>query len=447
MRGYDAAGAALRYQPLVPRDDDLLHFRHDAPALQPRQDAFPLASGNDGNITVLIAASGPRQALHARQVTAAIEEGVRAAMPSARVLKLPDVDAKEGFVEEIVRASGGTMARVVLPGARGDGTTARMGLLGAADDFTAIIGIDEAKDLPAECCETPDPTRASSRDAGHMILAALDHGVRRIIIGCGESGANDGGIGMASVLGIRFLDASRSEIAEAGGLLRLASIDMSRRDPRLDDVTIEAIVNPTNDLLGSRGVTRVHAPRLADSPSQLLRLESGLARYAEVVRNTLGIDVTGIAGGGAAGGLGAGLVAFLGARLMSRLDFLQICPGLGDILGAADLVITVDNHLTARGSMADAQFLNEAGSAGPFNRVSDWVEREAQAKGLPVIALPDQHCADLDAVTGPAALPSVRAALISGEQATRHARARLREASTAALRRVLSGWNGAAKQA
>ena len=39
---------------------------------------------------------------------------------------------------------------------------------------------------------------------------------------------------MAEALGIRFFDAGRAEIVEAGGLLRLAAIDMSHRDPRLE---------------------------------------------------------------------------------------------------------------------------------------------------------------------------------------------------------------------
>ena len=400
----------------------------------------------DDEITVLIAASAARQTLGADQVAAAVEEGIHAAMPSARVMKLSDIEANAGFVEEIVRLSGGAIREVGLFGLRGEGTAGRLGLFGRPGNLTAVIAIDEAVEPSCLAQEYRDATRASSHLAGQLILAALEHDVRRIIIGCGDSGANDGGLGMASMLGIRFLDGARTEIAEAGGLLRLATIDMSHRDPRLQDVTIEAVVNPSNDLLGPRGVMRVHGTGRGASPAQVLRLERGLERYSAVVQESLGIDVAALAGGGASGGLGAGLVAFLGARLRTRIDFLQVCPEVQEILGATDLVITVEDHSDAPPT-ADVVTPWNTGAGGPLERVPAWVARQAQAKGLPVISLPGDPSMDSLVNAGAGALPVVRAALVTGEQAARHASARLREASTAALRRVLRGWNRAAEQA
>jgi glycerate kinase len=423
------------------------HLQDDDEGTPPRADLRRRgATPPDGRITVLIAAPGAQQTLEPHEVAAAIEEGIHAAMPSARVLKLPEAASNGGFVEEVVRLSGGAITRIGLIGLRGEGTGGRLGLLGAPDDLTAIIAIDEAIEMGTLAPSDRDPTRASSHAAGELILAALEHGARRIILGCGDSGSNDGGIGMASVLGIRFLDAARTEIAEAGGLLRLASIDMSRRDHRLEDVTIEAVVNPSNDLLGPRGVTRVHGARMGATPTQVLRLERGLARYAAVVRESLGVDVAGLAGGGASGGLGAGLAAFLGARLRSPLDFLQVCPGLQEVLAAADLVITVEDYPEAHEAASGSDEARGSFAAAPSSRVPAWVTRQARAKGLPVIALPSEPLLNFDFGVGAGALPVVRAALISGEQAARHASARLRDASTAALRRVLSGWNLAAEQ-
>jgi glycerate kinase len=401
----------------------------------------------DRSITVLIAASAAQQTLGARQVEAAVEEGVHAAMPSARVLRLPGVGASAGFVDEIVDLSGGAIARVGMQSWHGEGSIGRLGLLGSPSEPTAVIAIDEATDMRRLPPDQRDPTRASSRHAGQLILAALDRGARRIIIGCGESGANDGGIGMANALGIRFLDASRTEIAEAGGLLRLAAIDMSRRDRRLDEVTIEAVVNPDNELLGERGVTRIHGPRNGLSETQIFRLERGLTRYAEVVRASLGIDVTQLPGSGASGGLAAGLVAFAGARLQSRLDFLENWPGLHEVFGATDLVITVDDRLLLE-EPARRDRVRQAEDARWFDRVPAWVAGQAHAKGLPVISLTGEifFSGDVTAPGDGGPLPVVRAAIAGGEHAARHASALLRDASAAALRRVMSGWNRPAQQ-
>ena len=45
---------------------------------------------------------------------------------------------------------------------------------------------------------------------------ALDLGAERIILGLGGSATNDGGMGLARALGIRFLDAARVELSGPG---------------------------------------------------------------------------------------------------------------------------------------------------------------------------------------------------------------------------------------
>lgn len=377
-----------------------------------------------GGITVLIAPSGFKERLGPRQVAAAIAEGVRAAIPSARVLQVPIIDGGEGFAEEMANLSEGTVERVYIVGPHGESLTQRLGLIGSPADRTAVIGLTEAVNLRQLPPDRRDPTSASSRGVGLLIAAALDRGVRRIVIGCGDSGANDGGIGMASALGVRFLDAHRSEIVEAGGLLRLESIDMSHRDPRLDYVSIEVVVDPCNDLLGERGVVRVHGPGTGVSKAQVLRLENGLARYADVIERALGVDVAQLRGGGASGGLGAGLVVFAGATLIPRLEFLQHCQGLEASLAAADLVITDDDCVDPLRAIGDA---------------SVWIARRAKALGLPVISLAGQFESDDQAPAVETDVSTSTAPAPNRDEALVRTGAWLRDASASAMRIVLRG--------
>lgn len=333
------------------------------------------ARATDGGMTVLVASSGFEKGLGPRQAAAAIAEGVRAESPSSRVLHVPVIDGGEGFAEEIVRISAGTIEHLYIVDPHGMIVTAQLGLIGRPAERTAVIGVGEAADLRRLPADRRDPTRASSRGVGQLIAAALDRGARRIIIGCGDSGANDGGIGMASEFGIRFLDANRSEIAEAGGLQRLATIDLSHRDPRLDQVSIEAVVNPYDDLLGEYAVTRIFGPLTGASQAQVRRLERGLARYADVIRQMFGIDVTSLRGGGASGGLGAGLAAFMGARLTSRLDFMRHNLGLETSLAVTDLAIAAADSGDGRSTSCE---------------VPAWIVSRAKALGLPVIVLAGQ---------------------------------------------------------
>ncbi|MEO6271239.1 MAG: glycerate kinase [Lautropia sp.] len=295
-------------------------------------------SGNHPPV-VLLTSMGLDEALEVREFTTAITEEIHATMPSARVLHAPVIGGSEGFTRGLMRILRGTIEQVTSTGPHGEQVRVSLGLAGPSDRRIGVFEINEAHDLRQMPPESRDPTSASSRGVGQLISAALDRGVSRLIIGCGDSGANDGGIGMAAALGVRFLDARRTEIVEAGGLQRLASIDMSKRDPRLDHVWIEAVVNPADDLIGENGVTRVHGPRKGASAAQVLRLERGLATFATIIQRQLGFDVAALRGGDASGGLGAGLVAFAGATLIPRLAFEQQALGLDASLAAADVLI------------------------------------------------------------------------------------------------------------
>jgi glycerate kinase len=218
-----------------------------------------------------------------------------------------------------------------------------------------------------------DPCLTTSRGVGELILAALDAGAERILLGCGDSGINDGGAGMAQALGARLLDADGREIGAGGAeLARLHRIDLGGLDPRLVQVQIDAAVNWHNALLGPRGVARVFAPQKGATPAQVTLLEAALENYAAVIQRDLGIAVAAQAGSGASGGLGAGLYALLGGRLHPRYDIVMQYLNLDELMAQADLV------LTAEGSLDEQT---------PYGKIPAEVARRAKRHGLPVIAL------------------------------------------------------------
>jgi glycerate kinase len=382
----------------------------------PEPDALPLQRTRTG-LTVVITTSGFREGPGPDAAAAAIAEGVHAASPATRVLPIPVMDGGS-FAEEVTRLWSGVIETITVLDEDGRPMLARMGLAGPAGERIAVIGVDDARDLRRASPDRRDPSRASSRGVGQLIRAALDRGARRMVIGCGDSGPNDGGVGMATELGIRFLDANRMEIVEAGGLQRLARVDMTRRDPRLDGISLEVVINPGNALLGDSGTARRFAARSGAAPGQVRRLEIGLARYADVIRDLSGMDVTRLPGAGAGGGLAAGLAAFVGARLTPRLDFLR--QGL-----------RVDRHL----AMADMAITAADGAADSDNvsEVPAWLAWRARTLGLPVVALAPPACddgaggADRRGTTGSAR--SVRS-----EDTWQRTREWLRSASSRAMR-------------
>ncbi|GAM56632.1 glycerate kinase [Vibrio ishigakensis] len=74
--------------------------------------------------------------------------------------------------------------------------------------------------------EKRNPLITTTFGTGELVKAALDRGVKHIIVGIGGSATNDGGIGMAQALGAKLLDKDGNELGFGGGeLSKLASID------------------------------------------------------------------------------------------------------------------------------------------------------------------------------------------------------------------------------
>lgn len=324
-------------------------------------------------LTILVAPSGFKESLSVDDVTRAIGDGIRRAMPEARILNAPMVDGGEGTVQALVRATGGRIIPARVTGPVGDPVDSFFGLLGGPGPRTAVIEMAAAAGLSLVPRDRRNPMLTTSFGVGELILAALDQDVERILIGCGDSGINDGGAGLAQALGARLLDEHGADIGAGGGeLLWLHRIDTSGLDPRLGRVRIDAAVNWHNMLLGPKGVARVFGPQKGATPAQVEDLDAAMRRWAAAIRATTGHDVGLARGAGASGGLGAGLIAFAGAKLHPRFDIIQEYLDFDRLLAEADLVITAEGSL-------DGQ--------SPYGKVPCEVGRRAEAQGVPTIAL------------------------------------------------------------
>jgi glycerate kinase len=325
------------------------------------------------SFTVLIAPSGFKESLGADAVAEAIAAGVRRVMPDAEILMAPLVDGGEGFVDALVDLTGGTRHEVTVTGPLGTVIPSFLGFLGGAPQPTAVIEMAAAAGLRHVPRDRRDPTLTTSYGVGELIRAALDMGAERILLGCGDSGVSDGGAGMAQALGARLLDCDGFPVGSGGGELhRITDVDLSRLDPRLEHVQIDAAVNWQNVLLGPRGVARVFGPQKGATPDQVELLERGLCNLADRIEETTGIDVRSAPGMGASGGLGAGLAGLIGARLHPRYDVVMRYLDIDGLIDEADLVVTAEGCL-------DGQ--------SPHGKIPTEVARRAKRRGLPVIAL------------------------------------------------------------
>jgi glycerate kinase len=324
-------------------------------------------------LRVLVAPSGYKECLEADRVADAIAQGVLRAMPDAKVTTLPLVDGGEGFAQAMAVATGGHTQKLYVTGPVGQSVAATLGWLGGDATRTAVVEMAQAAGLRLVPTDARDPMKTTTRGVGELIRAALDGGAELVLVGCGDSGTNDGGAGMAQALGVKLLDAEGADVRRGcEGLSDLATVDISGRDPRLDSVRIEAICNITNVLCGPQGVARVFGPQKGASPETVEQMVVALDSYAAALETAFGIDVRQMPGGGASGGLGTGLRVLLGAELRSRYDVVLPYFDLDRRLAEADLVFTAEGGI-------DLQT--------PNGKIPVEVARRAKLLGLPVFAL------------------------------------------------------------
>jgi len=324
-------------------------------------------------LRILIAPSGFKESLGADEVADCIATGVLRTVPDAQIQKAPLVDGGEGFTKSLVAATGGTLHHVIVTGPVGQPVESHIGFLGGSDRKTAVLEMAAAAGLRLVPPDARNPLVTTTYGVGELIKAALDRGAERILIGCGDSGTNDGGAGMAQALGVRLLDASGQELGQGGGeLSKLHSIDISDRDPRLEAVQIDVACNWHNVLCGSKGVARVFGPQKGASPEVVQQLAMALDRYAEVIEREFNLDVRHLPGSGASGGLGTGLRALIGAKLHPRYDIVMQYLELDTLLLETDLVITAEGSI-------DFQT--------PRGKIPVEVAQRAKRHGLPVIAI------------------------------------------------------------
>ena len=235
---------------------------------------------------------------------AEVAEAVAAAGQTvgATTREVPLSDGGEGFLDVF----GGANRTSVVTGPLGDPVEAGWRLSGRM----AIIEMAQASGLAlVGGAEGNDPIAAATAGTGELIVDALDAGARRIFVGHGGSATTDGGLGALRAL---------FPTARMRGVELVAAVDV--HTPFLDAA----------DVFGAqKGATA----------SQVELLRRRLERLAQVYLEDYGVDVTTIAGAGAAGGLAGGL-ATVGATIESGFELIADELDLAEAIEHADLVVT-----------------------------------------------------------------------------------------------------------
>ncbi|MHB9038504.1 MAG: glycerate kinase, partial [Armatimonadota bacterium] len=147
----------------------------------------------------------------------AIKQGVISALADAEIVKIPLADGGEGTLEALVQATGGQLRKIEVYDPLMRPVKACFGLLDGGK--TAVIEMASASGLPLLSEDECNPLITSTYGTGQLMLAAVELGVEKIILGIGGSATNDGGTGAMSALGAVFLDENGNALPPGGAAL------------------------------------------------------------------------------------------------------------------------------------------------------------------------------------------------------------------------------------
>lgn len=274
---------------------------------------------------VLIAPDKFAGTLTAVEAAEAIATGWARRAPDDALDLAPMSDGGPGFVDVLHAALGGELLAVTVDAPHGDQVPA-----------TVLFVEDVAYVESAQACGlhllNGPAELASTTGVGQLVVAAVESGARKVVVGLGGSGTNDGGAGLLAALG-----ATSDGILDSGAaaLDTVGAVDLASARERLSGVELVAATDVDNPLTGLFGATKTFGPQKGIAQARLVEVDGWLETFAEATDRRRSLDK----GAGAAGGLGFALLA-LGATREPGIATIAEHVDLAERARQADLVIT-----------------------------------------------------------------------------------------------------------
>jgi glycerate kinase len=251
---------------------------------------------------------------------------------------VPVADGGEGTTDAVILARKGKKVFATVHGPLMEEVSAYYGKLSKKE---AVLEMAQASGLPMVPEELRNPLNTTTYGTGELVMAALDAGFTDISIAIGGSATNDGGMGFASALGIRFMDADGNVLEGKGSELeKVAHIDVSGLSEKAKKAHFTVMCDVTNPLCGKDGATYTFGKQKGGTPEILDRLEKGMCNYRDVIIKEFGVNPDDTPGTGAAGGLGAALKIFLQAEMKSGIETVLDLINFDKLITGADLIVT-----------------------------------------------------------------------------------------------------------
>ncbi len=301
-------------------------------------------------MNILIAPDKFKGSLTAKEVCAAIAEGVWRHDPHHHIKQIPLADGGEGTLDVLDQY----LDLETVPVQVCDPLFRPIQASYKRSGTTAYIEMAQASGLDLLAPDERDCLLTTSLGTGQLIYDGYQKGVRTFYVFVGGSATNDAGWGVLQALGIVGMDKETALKPTGENLARLNQWDTSGLFVDRDEMVFHMVCDVRNPLFGPMGAAQVYAPQKGADPAAVQVLEKGLKNFAAVMQQETGRIIHQFPGSGAAGGVAAGISGFFPTQIQSGISTIMELVGLPTAVAEADLVITGEgkmDHQTLAGKV------------------------------------------------------------------------------------------------
>lgn len=298
-----------------------------------------------------------------------IEKAIADICPEIIVQKIPIADGGEGSVDCFLQTLGGEKIYEKVNSPNFQKIEAYYGLINGGK--TAVIEMAACAGLPLT--EEKNPEKTTTYGVGELIVAAINKGVSKIILGLGGSSTNDCGTGMLSALGAKFYDINNQEFVPVGGTLnKVAKVNLTDLEKTLSGIQIITMCDIDNPLYGSNGASKIYARQKGADDIMIQNLEQNVIHFASFCVENKFCDEPNFAGAGAAGGMGFAAKCFLHSEIAMGIEVILDTIKFDTLLLDTFMVISGEGKI-------DAQSLS--------GKVVIGIAKRTKAKSVPLLAV------------------------------------------------------------
>ncbi len=280
----------------------------------------------------------------------AVADGIKRVFANAKIKVFPMADGGEGSADVIVSKNDGIWKTVNVKNPVEKYINASYGII--TKTKTAVIEIASAAGITLISDAEKNPMKTTTYGVGEMIKDAVKEGCRKFVVGIGGSATNDGGIGMLSALGFKFLD--KDGMPVSCGAEKLSLIEKINADnvlPEIFECDFMVACDVQNPLCGNNGCSVVFGPQKGANTEMVYEMDKSMSHFEKVTKQFNSNADGNFPGSGAAGGLGFAFMSYLNASLKSGIDLIISQIGMEEEIKSADIVITGEGRLDGQSYM------------------------------------------------------------------------------------------------